>query len=133
MKPINVTDIGSLKNELAKYKKGRKLDIAHFNKAARLAWLGKIVLCLLDSQDPECDAYLLHLLPVGGVAAEILTLDDNLDGQPFLSRIHVLDAEQGKFLAEILEAGMRERVRDLEALNRRDFYFEKFFKPEQKD
>lgn len=132
MKSINVTDIGSLKNELRKYQKGKKLDIAHFNQAARLAWLGEIVLCPLDPQDPECDAYLLHLLPVEGIAAQILSLDDNLDGQPFLSRIHILDAEQGKYLVEIFEAGMRERVRDLESLNRRDFYFEKFFKPGDK-
>lgn len=130
MKTIHVTDVATLKNELNKYKKGKKLDIAHFNQAARLAWLGKIVLCPLDPDDPECLAYLLHLPPVEGLAAEILTLDDDLNGQPFLSRIHILDAEQGKYLAEIFQEGMRQRVQELEQLDRRDFYFEKFFNPD---
>ena len=48
MKSIQITDLGALRNELAKYKKGKKLGIRQFNQAARLAWLGKAVLSPLD-------------------------------------------------------------------------------------
>ena len=130
MKDIRIVDAGRLKNELAKYKKGRKLDIRLFNQVARLAWLGKIVLCPLDPEDPECKAWLLHLQPLDGLAAEIIRVDEDLNGQPFASQIHILDAEQGAHLADIFRAGMQNRARDLEALAQRDFYFEKYFSPE---
>ena len=48
---IPVTDVGALKNELRKYKHGKKLDISQFNQAARLAWLGRIALSPLDPED----------------------------------------------------------------------------------
>ncbi|MFZ5555373.1 MAG: hypothetical protein ACOZDY_01410 [Pseudomonadota bacterium] len=128
MKEIKVTDLSQIKNELARYKKGKKLDIRHFNQVARLAWLGKIVLCPLDPEDPECRAYLLHLQAVDELTAQILTLDDDLNGQPFLSRIHILDGEQGDYLAQIFREGMADRVRALQELERRDFYFGKYFK-----
>ncbi len=131
MKEIKLTDVGQLKNELAKYKRGKKLDIRLFNQVARLAWLGKIVLCALDPEDPECKAWLLHLQPLEGLAAEIIRVDEDLNGQPFTSQIHILDAEQGDCLAQIFRDGMRERARELEALNQRDFYAAKFFKPEK--
>ncbi|MBI4193794.1 MAG: hypothetical protein HY526_01810 [Betaproteobacteria bacterium] len=127
MKEIKLTDVGRLRNEVAKYKKGRKLDIRLFNQVARLAWLGKIVLCPLDPEDPGCKAWLLHMQPLEGLAAGIVKVDEDLDGMPFASRIHILDAEQGAALAAILREGMETRVRDLQALDRRDFYFEKFF------
>lgn len=132
MKDIRIVDAGRLKNELAKYKKGRKLDIRLFNQVARLAWLGKIVLCPLDPEDPECKAWLLHLQPLEGLAAEIIRVDGDLNGQPFASQIHILDAEQGAHLADIFRAGMQNRARDLEALAQRDFYFEKYFAAEGK-
>lgn len=130
MKDIPIVDAGRLKNELAKYKKGKKLDIRLFNQVARLAWLGKIVLCPLDPEDPDCKAWLLHLQPLEGLAAEIIRVDEDLNGQPFASQIHILDAEQGAHLADIFRAGMQSRARDLEALAQRDFYFEKYFSPE---
>jgi hypothetical protein len=128
MKEVRLTDLGRLRNELAKYRKGKKLDIRLFNQVARLAWLGKIVLCRLDPEDPECKAWLLYLQPLEGLAAEILRVDEELDGLPFATRIHVLDAEQGEALAEIFREGMEHRARELQALARREFYLEKFFR-----
>lgn len=125
MKSIKVTDVGQLKNELNKYKKGKKLDIRQFNQVARLAWLGKIVMTPLDLEDPDCGAYLLYLDHPDGLAAHFLTLDEDL-----MSAIHILDAEQGDYMAEILKEGMEHRVREAQALNQRDFYFGKYFKPE---
>lgn len=129
MKQIKVTDVGQIKNELNKYKKGKKLDIRQFNQVARLAWLGKITMSPLDAEDPLCEAWLLHLQFPEGLAEHFLTLDEDL-----MSQIHILDREQGKYLAEILQQGVEERVAQLKALNQRDFYFGKFFKSdEQKD
>ena len=125
-KAIRLTDVGQLKNELAKYKRGKKLDIRLFNQVARLAWLGKIVLCPLDPEDPECKAWLLHLEPLEGLAAEIIKVDEDLNGMPFASQIHILDAAQGEALAAIFRDGMAHRARELQALERREFYLEKF-------
>jgi len=130
MKSIKIVDSGNIKNELAKYKKGKKLDIRLFNQVARLAWLGRIVLCPLDPDDPECKSWLLHLQPLDGLAAEIIRIDEDLNGTPFASQIHILDAEQGGHLADIFRDGMQQRARDLQGLERRDFYFEKYFAPE---
>lgn len=127
MKEIKLTDVGQLKNELNKYKKGKKLDIRLFNQVARLAWLGKVVLCPLDPEDPECRAWLLHMQPLEGLTAAIIRVDEDLNGQPFASQIHILDAEQGAALAAIFREGMEHRTRDITALNQRDFYFERFF------
>jgi hypothetical protein len=124
---IPVTDVGALKNELRKYKHGKKLDISQFNQAARLAWLGRIALSPLDPEDPECRAWLLHLERPEGLAGEILEFDPEL-----LGRMHILDAEQGERLAEILREGFESRAREVEQLARRDFYLDKFFRPEGK-
>ena len=128
MKDIKLTDVGQLRNELAKYKKGKKLDIRLFNQVARLAWLGKIVLSPLDPEDPDCRAWLLHLQPLDGLAREIIALDEDLNGMPFTSQIHILDGEQGDYLEQIFQEGMQQRARELEALNQRDFDLGKFFK-----
>lgn len=126
-KAIPIADLGQVKNELAKYRNGKKLDIRLFNQVARLAWLGKIVLCPLDPEDPGCKAWLLHLQPLEGLAAEIVAVDGDLNGMPFASQIHILDAAQGEALAGIFRAGMAHRAAELEAIERRDFYFEQFF------
>ena len=123
MKTINLTDVGTLRNELAKYKKGKKLDIRQFNQAARLAWLGKVVLSPLDPEDAETKSWLLYVQRPEGLAEHVLVVDEDL-----YQFIHILDAEQGAHLAAILEQGVRERAAALEELNRRDFYFEKYFK-----
>ncbi|MEW5942384.1 MAG: hypothetical protein AB1710_00860 [Pseudomonadota bacterium] len=127
MKPsIKITDVGQLRNELNKYKKGRKLTLPQFNQAARLAWLGKIALSPLDPEDPECAAFLLYLERPDGLAGHFLDLDEDL-----MSRIHVLDAEQGGHLAEIIKEGVAERAAQYQALNRRDFYFGRYFNPDE--
>jgi len=123
-KTIPLADVGALRNELAKYKKGKKLDIRQFNQAARLAWLGRVVLSPLDPEDPDNRAWLLHLERPEGIAGEVLIVDEDL-----FQRIHILDAEQGEHLAAILRQGVSERAEALAALNRRDFYFDKYFKP----
>jgi hypothetical protein len=122
VKEIKLTDVGTLKNELKKYKTGKKLGIPQFNQAARMAWLGKIVLSPLDPEDAECRAYLLYVPPPEGLAERFLDLDEEL-----LARIHILDAEQGTQLAAILRDGVEARAKDIEALNRRDFYFQCHF------
>ena len=124
-KNIPVADVSALRNELRKYKLGRKLDIRQFNQAARLAWLGRVTLSPLDPEDPECRAWLLHLERPDGLPGELLELDEDL-----LGRMHVLDAEQGTYLVEIMKEGFHARARDLAALNERDFYLDKFFRPE---
>lgn len=126
MKGIQITDLGALRNELAKYKKGKKLGIRQFNQAARLAWLGRAVLSPLDPEDAECKAWLLYLQRPEGLAEHCLVIDEDL-----LQYIHILDAEQGAHLAAVLELGVKERAAGLDALNRRDFYLEKYFDPDK--
>jgi hypothetical protein len=125
MKGIQIADLGALRNELAKYKKGKKLDLRQFNQAARLAWLGRAVLSPLDPEDPACKAWLLYLQRPEGLAEHCLVVDEDL-----LQYIHILDAEQGAHLAAIMEQGVKERAGQLDALNRRDFYLEKYFRDE---
>ncbi len=122
MKNIGLTDVGALRNELNKYRKGRKLGIRQFNQAARMAWLGKIVLAPLDPEDPDNRAWLLYVQRPEGLAEHCLVLDEDL-----LEGIHILDGEQGRHLAGILELGVKERAAALEELNRRDFYLDRYF------
>ena len=122
MKSIKLTDINQVKNELNKYKKGKKLDIRQFNQAARLAWLGKLVMKPLDVEDPETQSYLLYVDYPDDFSANFLNLDDDLVGHIF-----IVDAEQGRYLAEIVQQGVRDRAALYEDLNTRDFYFKKFY------
>jgi hypothetical protein len=122
VKPINLTDVGALRNELNRYRKGKKLGIRQFNQAARLAWLGRVVLAPLDPEDPDCRAWLLYVQRPEGLAEHCLVIDEDL-----LAGIHVLDGEQGTHLAGVLELGVRERAAALETLNRRDFYLDRYF------
>jgi hypothetical protein len=121
MKGVQIADLGALRNELAKYKKGKKLDLRQFNQAARLAWLGKAVLSPLDPEDPECKAWLLYLERPAGIAEHCLIVDEDL-----FQYIHIVDAEQGAALATIIGQGVKERAAGLDELNRRDFYYERF-------
>lgn len=128
MKSIKVTDIGQIKNELNKYKKGKKLDIRQFNQAARLAWLGRLVMKPLDVEDPETQSYLVYVDYPDTFAANFLNLDDDLVGHIF-----IVDAEQGRYLAETVQQGVRDRAALLEDLNQRDFYYKKFHRPDDAD
>lgn len=122
MKSIKLTDISTLKNELNKYRKGKKLDIHQFNQVARLAWLGKAVLQPLDPMDEDVKSYLLYCDYPETLPEQILDIDQDLIG-----RIHILDAEQGDALAGILEQGFQERIALYQGLRQRDFYFDKFY------
>ena len=126
MKNIDLTDVGALRNALNKYRKGRKLGIRQFNQAARMAWLGRIVLAPLDPEDPDTRAWLLYVQRPEGLAEHCLVIDEDL-----LEGIHVLDSEQGAHLAGILELGVKERAAGLDALNRRDFYLDRYFEDGQ--
>jgi hypothetical protein len=124
MKRIPITDLHQLRNELNKYKKGVKFDIRQFNQVARLAWLGKIVMMPLDPTDPDTRSFLMYVDYPDAFVANFVHPDEDLVG-----RIFIVDAEQGQALAEIVEEGVRERAALYEALERRDFYFQKFFRP----
>lgn len=124
MKSIKITDVNQVKNELNKYRKGKKLEIRQFNQAARLAWLGKVTMMPLDPEDPETKSYLIYIDFPEGLSAQLLNIDEDLVG-----RIFILDGEQGAFMAEIVEQGVRERAALYEDLDRRDFYFGKFYQP----
>lgn len=126
MKSIKVTDVGHIKNELNKYKQGKKLEIRQFNQAARLAWLGKVTMQPLDPEDPETRSFLIHIDYPDNFAAHFLNVDEDLAG-----RVFILDAEQGEYLAQIVEQGVRDRAALLEDLDKRDFYFAKFFKSDE--
>lgn len=124
MKSIKITDVSQVKNELNKYRKGKKLEIRQFNQTARLAWLGKVTMMPLDPEDPEARSYLMYIDFPEGLSAQFLNVDEDLVG-----RIFIVDAEQGAFIAEIIEQGVRERAALYENLDRRDFYFDKFYQP----
>lgn len=129
MKTIKVTDTGTLKNELNKYRKGKKLDINQFNQVARLAWLGKVVLQPLEPTDPEVKSYLLYCDFPEAVPEQILNSDQDLIG-----RIHILDSAQGDAIARILEQGFHDRVALYQELAQKDFYFTEFYgKKDRKD
>lgn len=80
----------------------------------------------LDPEDPDCKAWLLYLQRPEGLAEHCLVVDEDL-----LQFIHVLDAEQGAHLVAILGEGVKARAGELEALNRRDFYLDRYFDPEK--
>lgn len=125
MKSLNVTNLGAIRNELNRYKKGKKFDIWQFNQVARLAWLGKVTLQPLAPEDPECESFLLHVADPGEFAAHFLDPDQDLVGH-----MHIVDHAQGAALAKILEQGVRDRAGLYQELRRRDFYFEHFFEAE---
>ena len=124
MKEIKVTDIGTIKNELRKYKAGKKLDINQFNQVARLAWLGKFVAQPLDANDPTCKSLLVYVDFPDDLARHMLNIDEELMGH-----MHIVDAEQGKALAKVLELGVQERAALYQDLRHRDFYFGSFYEP----
>ncbi len=122
MKSAKGSNLGEIRNELNRYKKGEKFDIHQFNQIARLAWLGKVSLQPLDPQDSECRAYLMHVDHLDGLPSHIINADDEL-----LGHIFIVDGEQGDALVKTLRTGVEERARLYHELNNRDFYFRHFF------
>ena len=133
MKSIKVTDVGSLKNELNKYRKGKKFDIHQFNQVARLAWLGKIVLQPLDPADSDVKSFLLYADYPEPLIERILNTDKEGSGADILGQMHIVDAEQGQALAKVMEQGFHERVALYQDLKQRDFYLDYFYKPKDEE
>lgn len=122
MKSIKVSNLGEIRNELNKYKRGKKLDIHQFNQVARLAWLGKVALQPLDPEDADCKSLLLYVDYPDELARHFLDTDEDL-----LGHMHIVDGEQGKALVEILRSGVEERAKLYQDLSRNDFYFRHFY------
>lgn len=125
MKTIQVTDVSAIKNQLNKYKKGKKLEIPRFNQLARLAYLGHIVMAPLDIEDPSCESYLVHVMPPEGMAGHFIDLDEDLQ-----DAILILDSEQSRAMIDILRQGVEDRVKWYQEMNQKDFYFKAFYKPQ---
>ncbi|WP_018949895.1 hypothetical protein [Thioalkalivibrio sp. ALMg11] len=128
MKSMKIANIGEIRNELNKYKKGKKLDIHQFNQVARLAWLGKIVMQPLDLEDAECKSFLVYIQEPEELAAHFLDTDQELSGG-----IHIIDGEQAMAMVEIMRSGVEERAKLYGDLSRSDFYFRYFYQPGQDD
>ncbi len=129
MKSVKLTDVGEIKNQLNKYRKGKKFDINQFNQVARLAWLGKLVIQPLDPLDDDTNAFLVHCEFPEPLAERVMVFDKDGSGMDILGAMHIVDGEQGEALIRIMEEGFQERVRFYQELDQRDFYFSKFYKP----
>ena len=127
MKSIKVTNLGEIRNELNKYKRGKKFDIHQFNQVARLAWLGKIVMHPLYREDPECKSFMLYCDFPEEFQNHFLDFDQDL-----LCQMHIVDGEQAEALTQILRLGMEERAALYQSLRQRDFYFDRFYKSRDK-
>ncbi|WP_043739818.1 hypothetical protein [Thioalkalivibrio nitratireducens] len=125
MKSQKITHIGEIRNELNKYRRGRKLDIHQFNQVARLAWLGRVVMQPLDPQDPDCTSFLVYVQEPDELAAHILDTDQELVGA-----MHIVDGKQAQALVRILRGGVEERAKLYQDLSRSDFYFRYFYRPD---
>lgn len=125
MKAPRITNISEIRNELNRYKRGRKFDIHQFNQVARLAWLGKVIMQPLDPEDAECKAFLLFIQEAEALAAHFLDTDEELTGA-----MHIVDGEQAEALIQVLRSGVEERAKLFEDLARSDFYFRYFYRPE---
>ncbi len=127
MKSIPIADVSSIRNELNRYRKGKKLEIPRFNQLGRMAYLGRLVMSPLDPEDAECQSYLVHVQELQGLAAHFVELDEDLQ-----DAILVLDGEQAMAMAAIMQQGVQDRIRWHEELNQRDFYFSAFYRPREK-
>ena len=125
MKSLKVTNIGEIRNELNKYKRGKKFDIHQFNQVARLAWLGRVVMQPLDPQDADTRSFLIFIQEPDELAAHFLNADEDLTGA-----MHIVDGEQAEALIQVLRGGVEERAKLYEDLSRSDFYFRYFYRPE---
>jgi hypothetical protein len=126
MKSIKVSNLGEIRNELNKYKKGKKFDIHQFNQVARLAWLGKVALQPLDPEDADCKSLLLYVDYPEELAQHFLDTDQEL-----LGHMHIVDGEQGQALVDILRSGVEERAKLYQELSRNDFYFRHFYEDDK--
>ncbi|EHQ53190.1 hypothetical protein ECTPHS_10896 [Ectothiorhodospira sp. PHS-1] len=121
MKEVRISRVSDIRNELNRYRKGKKFDIRQFNQVARLAWLGRVVMQPLDPDDKDCESFLLYVEAPDPLTAHCLEPDEDLVG-----RMHIVDGQQALALVQILKLGMEERVRLYEELAHSDFYFRHF-------
>lgn len=124
MKALKVTSVQEMRNELNKYRKGKKFDINQFNQLARLAWLGKLSLQPLEPEDADCTALLAHVDYPDVFQSNFVNIDQEL-----LGHIFIVDGEQGEALMAILRQGVQDRAYLLSDLNKRDFYLSEFYRP----
>jgi hypothetical protein len=124
MKALKITNIGDIRNELNRYRRGRKFDIHQFNQVARLAWLGRVVMQPLAPEDPDCKSFLVFVQEPDELAAHFLDTDRDLAGA-----MHIVDGEQAGALIQVLRSGVEERAKLYEDLSRSDFYFRYFYRP----
>ncbi|OIO54242.1 MAG: hypothetical protein COX57_00255 [Alphaproteobacteria bacterium CG_4_10_14_0_2_um_filter_63_37] len=123
-----VADLATLKNQLKRWTQGKKLEIADFNIAARLAWLGHAVLRKVDPEDPQVASWFVYIAPPTAMEQAMLELDEE-----WFDAIFLVDGDQAAALAKIIEEGVRARMGAIETLIGRDFYFEAFFHGEEDD
>lgn len=119
---IPLQDTGALKNELRRFQKGQKLTIQEFNKVARLAYFGYVVLNHLDPEDDSVTAYLMYLQPPEGLAGTVLDVYEDMPDS-----IRILDGEQGDAIADVIRQGIHERLDHLQRIENSDFYFHYFY------
>ncbi|MCG5517273.1 MULTISPECIES: hypothetical protein [Ectothiorhodospira] len=121
MKKIDITNVSDLRNQLNRYRRGKKFDIHQFNQVARLAWLGKVLMQPLDPEDETCTAFLVYVEHPDELVAHCLSPDEDLVGQ-----MHIVDGQQAQALIQILKLGVEERAKLYDDLSRSDFYFRYF-------
>ncbi|HKJ71881.1 MAG TPA: hypothetical protein VKA55_09040 [Gammaproteobacteria bacterium] len=121
-KTIPLQDTGALKNELRKFQKGEKLTIQDFNKIARLAYFGFIVLTPLDPEDDNVTSYLMYIQPPEGLPATQLDIDEDMPDS-----IRILDGEQGDAIADVIRQGVRDRLDHIQRVAGTEFYFQYFY------
>jgi hypothetical protein len=127
-KTIPLQDTGALKNELRKFQKGEKLTIQDFNKIARLAYFGFIVLTPLDPDDDNVTSYLMYIQPPEGLPATQLDIDEDMPDS-----IRILDGEQGDAIADVIRQGVRDRLDHIQKVAGTEFYFQYFYENAGKD
>ncbi|TVQ69915.1 MAG: hypothetical protein EA372_11315 [Chromatiaceae bacterium] len=121
MKKIDITNVSDLRNQLNRYRQGKKFDIHQFNQVARLAWLGKVLMQPLDPEDETCKSFLIYVEHPDELVAHCLSPDEDLVGQ-----MHIVDGQQAQALIQILKLGVEERAKLYDDLSRSDFYFRYF-------
>ncbi|HKL77283.1 MAG TPA: hypothetical protein VJ985_02800 [Gammaproteobacteria bacterium] len=121
-KTIPMQDTSTLKNELRRFQKGQKLTIQEFNKVARLAYFGYIVLSPLDPDDEDVTSYLMYIQPPEGLPATQLSVDEDMPDS-----IRILDSEQGNAVADVIRQGIRDRLDHIQQVQQTDFYFRYFY------
>jgi hypothetical protein len=127
-KTIPLQDTSTLKNELRRFQKGQKLTIQEFNKVARLAYFGYVVLSPLDPDSDEVTSYLMYIQPPEGLPATQLSVDEDMPDS-----IRILDSQQGDAIADVIRQGIGDRLDHIQSVQQTDFYFRYFYEKPNED